>query len=231
MISKLIEKEKAIMLRKQGYSYNEILKEVPVAKSTLALWLQSVEMAEKHKIRLTLKRMAAAKRGGLAKRNYRIKTVNEINNKINNISYIVDDDNFWLIGLMLYWAEGAKTKSYHPSVDLKFSNSDPKMIKLFINWCRKFFNIGNERFDISLYIHENHKGNIDYFIKYWSNNIGLSADYFAKIYFKKHNLSTKRRNIGENYHGLIQVRVKASTNLNREVEAWINKICLYCGIV
>jgi len=30
-------KEKAINLRKKGYSYSEILEEVPVAKSTLSL--------------------------------------------------------------------------------------------------------------------------------------------------------------------------------------------------
>jgi len=38
MISKTEERLQAIKLRQQGYSYNEILAEVPVAKSSLSLW-------------------------------------------------------------------------------------------------------------------------------------------------------------------------------------------------
>ncbi len=36
------EKEKAIALRKQGKTYSEILAKIPVAKSTLSLWLHDV---------------------------------------------------------------------------------------------------------------------------------------------------------------------------------------------
>jgi len=57
MILKLQEKEKAILLRKEGLSYNEILKQVPVAKSSLALWLQSIELSEKQKQRLIEKNL------------------------------------------------------------------------------------------------------------------------------------------------------------------------------
>ena len=37
MIKKEIEKNKAIELRKNGLSYNEILKKIPAAKSTLSV--------------------------------------------------------------------------------------------------------------------------------------------------------------------------------------------------
>ena len=49
MLAKIEEKQKAIALRKRGYSYSEILAEVPVAKSTLSLWLRSVGLAKKQK--------------------------------------------------------------------------------------------------------------------------------------------------------------------------------------
>ncbi|HEY4474866.1 MAG TPA: hypothetical protein VJC06_03020 [Candidatus Paceibacterota bacterium] len=72
MILKLQEKEKAILLRKEGLSYNEILKQVPVAKSSLALWLQSIELSEKQKQRLIEKKLASARRGALKKKEDRI---------------------------------------------------------------------------------------------------------------------------------------------------------------
>ena len=55
MIEKREEKEKAIKLRKQGKTYSEILSVVPVAKSTLAIWLQSVSLGKKQKQRITKK--------------------------------------------------------------------------------------------------------------------------------------------------------------------------------
>ena len=49
MITKIKEKEKAIKFRKEGFFYSEILKKVPIAKSTLSLWLRSVGLTERQK--------------------------------------------------------------------------------------------------------------------------------------------------------------------------------------
>ena len=56
-------KEKALILRKEGSSYNEILMQVPVAKSTLSLWLRSVGLSKVQKQRLTDKKRASRERG------------------------------------------------------------------------------------------------------------------------------------------------------------------------
>jgi transposase len=78
MAVKVKEKEIAIELRRQGYSYSEILKRVPVAKSTLSLWLRSVGLAKQQKQRLTEKRLAALKRGWEACRKKRILIMSKI---------------------------------------------------------------------------------------------------------------------------------------------------------
>ncbi len=49
MIPKKEERKKAIQLRKKGLSYSKILKQVPVAKSTLSLWLRSVGLTKRQK--------------------------------------------------------------------------------------------------------------------------------------------------------------------------------------
>jgi hypothetical protein len=63
MILYLLEKEKAIDLRKKGLSYNEILKKVPVAKSTLSLWFRDIGLAVRQRQRLTAKKSCAKKSG------------------------------------------------------------------------------------------------------------------------------------------------------------------------
>lgn len=46
MIMKYSEYKIAIELRKRGLSYSEILMQVPVAKSTLSIWLHSVGLSK-----------------------------------------------------------------------------------------------------------------------------------------------------------------------------------------
>ena len=47
---------KAILLRSKGFSYNEILKYVPVAKSTISRWCHKIPLTEKQKARLIRKK-------------------------------------------------------------------------------------------------------------------------------------------------------------------------------
>ena len=42
-------KTKAIALRKKGYSYKEIMAEVPVAKSSISLWLKDTPLTKSEK--------------------------------------------------------------------------------------------------------------------------------------------------------------------------------------
>lgn len=224
-------KEKAISLRKKGLSYSEILKEIPVAKSTLSLWLRSVSLAKRQKQRLTEKKLAAIRRGGLAKRNQRLKLTNDIithaKAQIQNIS----QKDLWLMGIMLYWAEGAKEKDYRPGSPVIFSNSDPNMIRLFVIWLKECLIIEDDSIIFEICIHENYKQQIHDVIGFWAHITKYSSLKFDKIYYKKHNMNSLRKNQGVNYRGLLRVRIKKSVNLNRKIKGWIEGICYKCGVV
>ena len=56
---KTLLKERAIKLRREGLSYSEILQKIPVAKSTLSLWLRSIGLSKKQVQRLTEKKLLA----------------------------------------------------------------------------------------------------------------------------------------------------------------------------
>src|SRR3989344_85540 len=103
---KVEEKNKALELRAKGFSYSEILRQVPVAKSTLSLWLRSVGLSQKQKQRLTDKKRAAMERGWRARENWRIEKtrtiVEESKKEIDSIT--IDTEKLWVMGIMLYWA-------------------------------------------------------------------------------------------------------------------------------
>lgn len=228
---KLDLKQKAIKFRQKGLSYSEILKQVPVAKSTLSLWLKSVNLSKKQNQRLTEKRLASIQRGAIAKKNQRIEITLIIKNKaileIKNIS----NRELWLIGIALYWAEGAKQKEHNVSQKVAFSNGDPSMIKLFLKWLKEIVKIPDSDIFFEIYIHENLKDKITQTIKYWSK-ITNSPEYkFNRIYYKSNKINTKRKNIGINYYGLLRICIKRSTNLNRKISGWIDGIIQNCGVV
>src|SRR3989344_1569890 len=224
MIKKESEKIKAVELRKQGLSYSEILAQIPVAKSSLALWLQSVGLSKKQKQRLTDKKLASALRGGLKKkeqrieRSYRIKTIAE-----EEIG-VLSKRELWLIGVALYWAEGSKEKELRPGSSAKFSNSDQNMIRFFMFWLVKVCGISKERIIPEIYIHESHRDRIPAVIKFWSKETSILVDKFRHIYFKKNKINTRRMNVGNDYYGVLRINILASSELNRKISGWTNGI-------
>lgn len=224
-------KEKSIELRKRGLSYSEIIRQIPVSKSTLSLWLHLVELSKKQKQRLTDKKLASALKGAQARKTQRIKISNEI--KVESCAQIksINYKELLLIGTALYWAEGSKEKEHSVSQGVIFSNSDPLMIKLFIKWLKEILNVKEEEIVPEIYIHENSINNIVAVKKYWSGITNIPISEFNRVYFKKNKLSTKRKNIGKNYYGLLRIRVRRSTNMNRKISGWIEGVLKNCGIV
>jgi hypothetical protein len=223
MIEKTREKEKAIKLRKQGFSYSEILKEVPVAKSTLSLWLRSVGLAKKQKQRLAEKKLAAMKRGWEACQKKRLDITRAIKNKAKKEIGILSNRDLWLIGIALYWAEGAKERI--KSSNLQFGNSDPRMIKLYLKWLRKTYKIPKKDIFFEIYLHKTATKREREVKRYWMDVTGSPITQFQKIRWKKHNLSPKRKNIGKDYYGQLRVSTRKSVDKNRKIAGWIEGIC------
>lgn len=222
MIPKLKEKGEAIKLRKKGYSYSEILKEVPVAKSTLSLWLRSVGLAKRQKQRLTKKRLAAALRGALKRKNQREIITKEIKEKARNEIGDISERDLWLFGVALYWAEGHKEKEKSSLVDL--GNSDPYLIKVFLRWLLEICKIPKSEIYFRIYLHETAKDKLKRVRQHWSKVTGSPIENFQKITWKKHKINTKRKNTGENYFGLLRVKVRKSINFNRKIAGWIEGV-------
>ena len=231
MAIKESEKTKAIELRKKGFSYVEILKSVPVAKSTLSLWLRSVGLSKKQKQKLTEKKLASMERGWLKWKQKRVdfveKTKAQARADVKNISA----RELWLIGVALYWAEGAKEKEKSVSQQVNFNNSDPLMANLFLRWLREVAKVNEEDLVYEIYIHENSKNNLDKVKKYWAEKLKIGINKLDRVYFKRNKIKTNRKNISDNYFGLVRIRVRKSSTLNRRISGWVEGITNYCGIV
>ncbi len=231
MKAKTLLKKEAIRLRKLGYSYSEILKTVSVSRSSLSLWLRTITLSPKQVSRLTSKKVNYFLLGGKARREIRIRQTKEIVNNAKREILSINNDILRVIGSTLYWAEGSKQKEKNISQGIIFANSDYLMIRLFIKWAKECLSVKDSDFKFEIYIHDSKKKEVNNIRTFWSDRTGFPLGMFGKIYFKKANPKTQRRNIGSSYFGLLRVKVSKSTNLNRKVSGWIEGICNQCGVV
>ena len=208
-MTKETDKNLARRLRQKGKSYSEILKSVKISKSTLSLWLRDMPLSEKQKRDLegrTKSRYAGSK----ARQQARINLTKEIIENSKREASNLLENKLFLLGLMLYWAEGTKRGEEM----VNFSNSDPNMIKLMMRWFREVCQVKEERFRIQVHIHslltpKDVKG-------YWSNLTGISLKQFHKLMVKKTSLG-HRKNIL--YYGTCCLRI-CDKNLFRKIMGW-----------
>lgn len=222
MITLSQQKQVAIQLRKQGKTYSEILAVVPVAKSTLSLWLRSVGLSKAQTQRITKKRCDAQKRGAQARKQQRLDSTRNILTSAKQEIGALSPRERLLIGATLYWAEGAKEhEGTTVSQPVDFGNTDAAMLRCFIAFLREALHVPARDLVFSLYIHKNHAQRIVPVKQHWSKVLGIPNLKISWVYYKKHNPKTVRTNIGESYFGTLRVYARNSSALQRKISGWI----------
>lgn len=85
-----------------------------------------------------------------------------------------------IAGVMLYWAEGYKSGNAN-WVDL--ANSDPRMIKVFLNFLRTTYEVDERKFRVLLYCYADQ--DVSKLISFWSRLTKISPKQFIKPYIRK----------------------------------------------
>lgn len=201
MKSKVQQKNKAIEMRKRGASYSDILKEVPVAKSSLSLWLKNIPLTEDEKAVLKKRKDANISRGRIkaaaANRKNRLDRQEQAFSEARKVFECYKTSPTFLTGIALYWAEGSK-RSY----GFQFINSDEDMINFMISWSEKYLNVPKDDIMCRLYTHAfcAHEGHEEY----WSRVTGIPISNFKKTIHKTEGLGVKKR---PNYKGCLRLEL------------------------
>lgn len=94
-----------------------------------------------------------------------------------------NEEELKIAGIMLYWGEGAKSGS-----TVKFTNSDPFMIQVFLNFLRKICGIHEERLKAILHLYPDQ--NKFSLLKYWSKTTKIPLERFYKTNIHKGKIGT-----------------------------------------
>lgn len=207
---KFKERQIAIQLRKNGYSYAKIFDIIDVSKSTLSYWLRDIKLTAQQKDKLIRGQEAARYAGAKTQQLKRQqKTQKIIKNAKREFLSLIKEPIF-LTGLALYWAEGDK----HRGERVKFTNSDPLMIALMMEWFRKICGVPEKKFRIALHIHDLHMS--EDINQYWLKITHIPPKQFNKVYIK-HSTLRQRRNIL--YNGTCGIVIN-NKDLFRRIVGW-----------
>lgn len=110
---------------------------------------------------------------------------------------------------MLYWGEGGKTDN-----NMKFTNTDPVLMSLFVSLLRQHYAIDENRLHVALLVHDYHDQKQT--IAFWSRKLHISRSQFWKVYVKPR--SGRKKEYRKNFYGICNVHY-GSTAIQRELIA------------
>jgi transcriptional regulator with XRE-family HTH domain len=212
---KLELKQQAQQLRRQGFSYSEILKKISVSKDTLSRWCRDIPLSEKHVNRLSSLRKSGGLKGSVkgAQKQIEIRkneTLRQYAVGIREVGNLSKRDRF-IAGICLYSGEGTKSDRV-----CEFTNADPELILFMTKWLKEFCNTKENKLRGALWLHDDL--NVDQARQFWSELTGIPINQFYKTYIVKRKKKKQRKQLHP--YGIFSIRYLDAA-VSRRIIGWI----------
>ncbi len=123
-----------------------------------------------------------------------------------------EEEKLRLAGVMLYWAEGCKGWS-----TVKFVNSDPDMIRLFLRFLREVCGIWESRLKLLIHMYPDHDE--QELIGFWSGITKVQKQNFYKSYVHVGKKGTYKK---KSPYGTLVINYSDKKLLN-QINLWIKE--------
>lgn len=212
-------KEKALQLRKAGYSYSYISAKTGLSKSTLSYQLASVPYKPNKE---TIAAIGAARaQSGFAKANAKQQSLTDAKKLAKKDIGILTKRDLFMLGLGVYIGEGSKTQDI-----IRIVNSDYRVIKLFIKW---LCSLGFTQKNFSIRIHLYPDSDVKEAEAYWTKVTSLPPEQFQKACIDR-RVNKDRKRSGTHVHGTAHVTVCSNgvkalgVIFSRRIGAWMKEV-------
>ncbi len=207
------KRQEARFLREQGYSYTEIKLKLNVSKSSISYWVRDIRLTEfqknnilnrtKDKCSRNIEKLAIDRADRYLK--IRESYQNEGRKLVKNCN------KKFIAGIMLYWAEGWKNRSC-----LNLANSDPELVKLFLNFVRENFKPKEEKIKLKIRWFSDNGLSFDEIKKFWLDKLCLTESSLNKCEMDIHGKTNKSKQIGKLPYG-IAILVISDTSIIQKI--------------
>lgn len=193
-------KNRALHMRSRGSSFEEILNEVPVSKSTLGRWLRGMLLTTDqyvriggHKDRRGLSRSKAAdtlRLGRVTRETKYIKEADELFEKF-------EKDPLFLMGLVLYWNQGSKS-----GLSFQFTTSDDQLLFFMTKWVSWYLGYPATRHGYRLYTYSHQKDM--HHERIWAGRLGVPVEAIRVTYLVRKKTP---KQIKDGYKGSVRIEI------------------------
>jgi transposase-like protein len=218
---KTAERELArIIRREEGAPIKEIARRVSVAPSSVSRWVRDIKLTPAQEQEL-LRRNPAYNRqlSGTA--------IQAANRRSERRAYQEEGrslarqgDSIHVAGCMLYWAEGEKDRNA-----LRFYNSDPEMVRFFVFFLKKYFDLRDEEIKITCNLFADHVQRQREIEQFWLDVAQLSARSLCKSYVNVYSKHSKKKRTNRLPYGTVRVTVSRT----RVIQSIYGSIQQYVG--
>jgi hypothetical protein len=119
---------------------------------------------------------------------------------------------------MLYWAEGSKDRN-----QLQFCNSDPAMVRYFVDFLRECFVLAGDDISVRCYLYADHCEQQARIEQFWLDALALPKTSLRRSVVNVYSKYSKRKRVGNLPYGTCRV-VVSKTWVTQAVYGGIQEI-------
>ena len=207
---------KARELRAEGKTYDEIEEALGVSRSSVSLWVRDLPRPPRRKPPEDRREYMEREHWAPRRERRELERQAVKDGAAAEVGRMSERELF-LVGVALYWSEGAKDKPYSRRECVTLINSDPGLIRVYLAWL-DLLGVDRSALRFRLSIHES--ADVAKAQEYWAALTGVPVGEQQSPSLKKHNPQTARYNTGDDYRGCLVVKVLGGADLYRRIEGW-----------
>ena len=188
--------------REDGLPIKEIARRVGVSVASVSVWVRDIELTDEQQAQLRAKNPAYNRQLSGC-------TIAAANRRAERVDYQASGreaarsgDTLHMAGCMLYWAEGSKGRN-----QLRFSNSDPEMIRFFVKFIRECFDVGPAEIRVTCNLFADHAARQREIEEFWLETTGLPASSSCKSTVNVYSRHSARKRLNMLPYGTCRITV------------------------
>jgi len=202
-VVKTEERHEARVLRMtEGRSIKEIARMLNVSVSSVSAWVRDIELTpEQHEAlrqrNPTYNQLLSGRRIAVANRRRERIAAQDDGRQVARRCELLH-----VAGCMLHWAEGTKDRN-----QLRFTNSDPEMVRFFVGFLRHYFELSDELIRVTCHLFADHVERQREIERFWLDTLALPESSLCKSIVNVYSRHSERKRLNMLPYGTCRVVV------------------------
>lgn len=204
-------------MRAKGLSYGEIARGLGVSNGSVRNWTRDIQLTDEQKAQILIRKygQSAVDKRKITRAKNRVARESWVRNRAKSEINLINTRDLRMLGLAIYWSEGAKTRRNF----VQFSDADPVKIKLMMRFFREICQVPEVKFRGYLSIDARLDEEGARF--YWSDITKIPMEQFYKSYAPLPASQTSPAKVSK--YGNLSVIIN-DTRLFLKIMAWLEKV-------